>query len=241
MARREKQLKEEISRRLRRALQRQGDRSVRSLEKAMRNRDADIQSYASINGYVKGEKLPPVTFLMEAADELGVRPGWLILGRGEMTAVEEQLSGERAAQVLASVSELEAWPERAREVFVELFGSYVLQAPDHHDVGDSETGAKVWADLAQDLVLLTTLPLRSWGFRDLEDLTERERFAYLLSVLNGLLVAVKGKEDGDPLSDQAESLLPRLRQEGALPKFTDAEKRRVRQLGAALTSSEGEG
>lgn len=236
MPRREEQLKEEISRRLRRALERAGDRSVRSLEKAMRDRDADVRSYASINGYVKGEKLAPVTFLVEAADELGVRPEWLVLGTGEMTAVEEQLGGEAAAaQALASLPGLEGWPERAREVFVELFGSYVLQAPDHHEAAETETGAEMWAELAQDLVLLTTLPLRSWGFRDLEDLDERERFAYLLSVLNSLLVAVEGKEDGDALSDHAESLVPRLRRAAEEPpELTQAERERAERLQAEI-------
>lgn len=234
---REDILKEEISDRLQRALERAGNRSIRSLESAMRERESDITSYGAIRAYVQGEKLAPLTFLMEAAEELGIRPEWLILGEGEMTPVEEELGDQGLDELLASHSELGQWPPRAREIFVELLGSYVLQTPDHTKVTQTEIGTEVWAVLVRDLVFLTTLPLRSWGFREIEDLSHRERFTYLLSVLNGLLVAVKGKEDGDPLSDHAESLIPALR--GAVEEpggIREEELARIERLQQVLDS-----
>lgn len=217
---RERVLKSEIGERLQVALARQGNRSIRSLEAEMADRKADITSYAAIRSYVKGEKLPPLTFLMEAAEVLSVRSEWLILGEGEISAVEEEVTGRGAMEhLVARHPELERWPTEMRALLMDLIGRYVLQAPDGgfvvHDAG--ELGVRVWEEVAGDLVFLTSLPLRSWGFRGLEEMSTRERTAYLMSMLNALGIATHGIEEGDSFADHAESLLPVLQRAGEEP------------------------
>lgn len=212
MVRREAQLREEISDRLTWALERQGPepRSIRWLEGEMQEREADITSYGAVRSYVKGEKLPPLTFLEEAAEALSVRREWLILGEGEMTPSEENLREQGIEELCARHPQLTKWPDPALEVFVELLGAYALQAPEGEEMlADEDDGLKT--NLEEDLICLTTLPLRCWGFRGLEDLSRRERYSFLLNMLSAALVAVESRAQGDPLSDRAASLLPALR------------------------------
>lgn len=237
MVKREEQIKEDVSGRLRRAMERRRGMSIRGLEEEMREREADITSYGAVRNYVKGEKLPPLTFLEEAAEVLAVRPEWLILGSGEMTEPEETLAEEGIVHLLEEHPEASEWPERARELFVELLGSYVLQTPEHVELTETDIGREKWAELERDLFFLVSLPLRSWGFRELTDLSQRERFNYLLSILNGLLVAVEGVEAGDGIQDHTESLLPRLRQvAGEESELTAAEVGRAERLEEELSS-----
>ena len=202
-------LKKEISQRLNRALKRHDNRSIRSLESAMSARGSDITSYGAIRAYIKGEKLPPLTFLMEAADELSVRPEWLILGEGEMTTSEQRITEDEDAELLAMYPETETWPADARRVLMGLHLACLLQAPDHLQA--IEVGKDVSSGLQADLVFLVTLPLRCWGFTSIEDLSEHERHTYLLMMLTALRLAVKRKEPGDSIRTYADGLLPALR------------------------------
>lgn len=238
MVQREEQLKAEIGERLQWALERQGPepRSIRWLEAEMGQRDADITSYGAIRSYVKGEKLPPITFLEEAADALAVRREWLVLGEGEMTSAEEDLREQGAERLLADHPQLRQWPSRMRGIFVELLAAYGLQAPQAEAVlPGGDIGSEQVAGLERDLVFLVTLPLQCWGFRDFEDLSVRERYNYLLNMLGALLVSVKSRARGDSLEDHAESLLPALRRAAEEPpELTQAERERAERLQAEI-------
>ena len=202
------ELKVEISRRLRRALEKD-NRSIRSLESAMSARGSDITSYGAIRAYIKGEKLPPLTFLMEAADELSVRPEWLILGEGGMTTSEQKIATDEEEELRAKYPETENWPADARRVLLGLHLACIYQAPDHLEA--IEVGKDVSSGVQADLVFLATLPLRGWGFTSLEDMSEHERHSYLMMMLTALRLAVKGHRAGDSMLTYADGLLPALR------------------------------
>ena len=51
----------------------------------------------------------------------------------------------------------------------------------------------------------------AWGFRPLEELDERERFAYFNAVFTPLLVAARSDLEGNRLDEYPDSLLPRVR------------------------------
>src|SRR5688572_11535618 len=126
---REEALKAEISDRLQRALEWQGDRSIRSLESAMTAKGSQITSYGAIRSYVQGERLPPLTFLVDAAEELSVRSEWLILGRGEMTEAAEHVAYDEG-ELLSVYPDLALWPEPARDVLLGMIVNHMTQAPD---------------------------------------------------------------------------------------------------------------
>lgn len=76
-----------IAERLSRAV-RNHSRSLSAFQQAMNDRNVPGTSIPAIYRYLRGEITPSVEFLTAAADVLGVRAAWLILGEGGM--IEDQ-------------------------------------------------------------------------------------------------------------------------------------------------------
>ena len=84
----------EIAERLKYAIQKgtgPGAGSIRKFHKLISEQDVPGNSYPVIHRYLRGAAKPPLAFLEAAADLLGVRPAWLILGDGKPTEREQAL------------------------------------------------------------------------------------------------------------------------------------------------------
>lgn len=68
-------------------------RPIRWLEREMAARGERV-GYSTVYRYVKGQVVPPIRWLQEAAEVLGVREPWLILDFGSVTDSEEALGRE---------------------------------------------------------------------------------------------------------------------------------------------------
>ena len=71
----------EIAHRLKEALGSQGW-SVTELVDRLKAVDASVKGSTAVFHYTSGKKVPPIRFVEEAADILGVRPSWLAFGEG---------------------------------------------------------------------------------------------------------------------------------------------------------------
>jgi len=87
--------------RLRRAIEHSA-LSIRGFQETIDKRDVRGTSYAMIHRYLKDETEPPLGFIREASDILGVRVAWLATGQGEMSpeaeasdALQRTLAAER--------------------------------------------------------------------------------------------------------------------------------------------------
>lgn len=98
-----------LSERLNQALERTG-MSKRAFITAMARQKAPGSSEPAVYRYLRGENEPSLAFLEIAAEVLGVRVEWLVLGRGEPTLVEEELTKEGLAGP-------DPWTARVRKAF----------------------------------------------------------------------------------------------------------------------------
>lgn len=210
-----------VADRLERALE-QRDESIRGFQRRMAERDVRGSSYPSVHGYVRGDATPSVEFLRQAADVLGVREEWLVLGKGEPTAPEQGLSGlrrsgsgspERLRERICS-----AHPEVARmhvaeqEVFMTVLARYAMSAPDAAELPMSEQGVRRLVELAGDLLFLIELPLHplAWGFRELDADDEARRY-YQAAVLNTLSLLMEERGQGEAVERADVSWIRELR------------------------------
>ncbi|CAN5188110.1 hypothetical protein BH24GEM2_BH24GEM2_13810 [soil metagenome] len=81
-----------VAERLRHAIEKgtgPGAGSIRKFHKWISEENVPGTSYPVIHRYLKGTAKPPVEFLEVAADLLGVRLAWLVLGEGKPTELEQ--------------------------------------------------------------------------------------------------------------------------------------------------------
>lgn len=207
--------------RLERALE-QRDESIRGFQKQMEERDVRGSSYPSVHGYVRGDATPSVEFLREAADVLGVREEWLVLGKGEPTAPEEGLAGLRGSgsgpqerlreRICSAYPGVERMRVAEQEVFMSVLARYAMSAPDAAELPMSEQGVRRLVELAGDLLFLIELPLHplAWGFRDLDQEDEARRY-YQAATLNTLSLLMQERGRGDPVERADVSWIRELR------------------------------
>ena len=214
----------EIPERLRWALDEHAGISIREFQRRMDGRGVRGSSYASVHGYLNGESAPSVDFLREAAEVLGVRDAWLVLGRGEPTAREGARPGPDrrgdpgpAARLRARILErhpmLSTLRKGDRDLFFEVLTRYALTAPDVEGSGEGE--AEILG-LAGDLAFLLELPAGSgaWGFRAPEE--DRERFHHFaVAMLHALSLLMEGRGEGSPAERARTSRIRRLRERAA--------------------------
>lgn len=80
------------------------DRSIRSLHLELHEEGVRGSSYASVHGYLHGRAVPPLEFLLAAADALDVEPAWLVQGVGQPTRTEGA-----GSEAVADAAEGAAW------------------------------------------------------------------------------------------------------------------------------------
>jgi hypothetical protein len=113
----------EIGGRLRKALERQDHRSIRSFAFALEETGVRGHTYSSVYDYVVGKVQPRPEWIATAAKILGVRAEWLASGEGEMTQIDQELTDNEA--LWESIEEeKEEWEslDRGQEVY-EVFTS----------------------------------------------------------------------------------------------------------------------
>jgi transcriptional regulator with XRE-family HTH domain len=214
----------EIHERLRWAVEQHAGLSIREFHRRMDERGVRGSSYASVHGYLRGKADPSVVFLQEAADVLGVREPWLVLGSGAPTRREGELApgpsrpetGREARlreRILSRYPELAGLPQAERDLFFEALTRYVLTAPDAAELAIGRDGSGRILELAGDLLFLLKLPLgpRAWGFRDPE--ADREAFHhYLTAMLHALELWMEGRGEGRPASRSPASRIRWIRE-----------------------------
>ena len=80
------------------------ERTIRSLHESLKgSKIKGTGSYSSVHAYVNGDVMPPLEFLLAAAEELRVRPSWLVLGEGEKTE-QQQSAREQVEEVVTKLA-----------------------------------------------------------------------------------------------------------------------------------------
>lgn len=214
----------ELHERLKSAVEKHPEYSIRGFQKAMEQKDVTGTAYATVHSYLKGDTEPSVGFLRTAAELLGVREEWLILGKGEPSAVEEALRAQAFEDVVEQEGEevpvriemcwsLANLPVAARQFFTQVVARYYEAAEDAERELVSEEAQTLVGELARDLDFLLRLPLdgQSWSLRSSSELSPRELETYALTMLQALLVLIPNAEAGDPLADYDGSALSEWR------------------------------
>lgn len=216
----------EVPDRLRWAVEEHAGISIREFQRRMDERDVRGSSYATVHGYLHGESAPSVEFLREAADVLGVRDEWLVLGRGPRSGRDRGRSGPGGggdagpaarlrARIRKQIPSLSRLRKGERDLFFEVLTRYALTAPDIEGEGAGEAEEEI-AGLAADLVFLLELPAGpdAWGFR--APAVHRERFHhYVVAMLHALSLLMEGRGEGAPTSEARSSRVRRLRKRAA--------------------------
>lgn len=215
-----------VSERLQEALDRDG-KSMRWLHTQLDERGAPNSSWGAVRSYVRGDQDPPLNFLEEAADVLGVRIEWLF-GSGERTPDEQRVAERVQAQkkprtvlldrVAEEHPEVERLPEAVQGLFLDVLASYALGAPDGNELVESEKGTDTLVELAGRLLFLLFLPLRwkaplgAWGFIGFPHKTSsRDLKSYYVAMLHALQVAIPERGEGQEIDKAHGDLLGRLK------------------------------
>jgi transcriptional regulator with XRE-family HTH domain len=90
-------MKEEIGRRLKRALTERG-RSIRALQQELEGAGLPGSSYGNVHAYVSGKTQQPLEFLLAAAKVLSVNVAWLAFDVGYITEEEEIIAAAAQAE-----------------------------------------------------------------------------------------------------------------------------------------------
>lgn len=211
-----------LSKRLQKALDHQ-NRSIRWLQQKLEERHAEYSSYGAVHSYVTGKKMPPMSFLLEAASELGLRQEWLILGKGEPTEAEQVARVEPGEELLDRMErwlpDFERLPDEAQRLFVDLLGELALTASDAGEAAERDDYNFTLKALAGDLLWLVLLPVSeeigagpNWGFKRFPDeMSERELSRYSVAMLHALQCALGDRGKSGPIEDAEESRLRRIR------------------------------
>ncbi len=222
----ETRLQRGIARRLEEVRSRMGFTSLRSFQEDLVARTGQDFSYTAARNYhdvdPRKGRMPPVEYLNADSQAFRVRLEWWVRGEGRMleaAARKDRRTQSRIEQLRAANREgVRGWPESALESLLELHRYQVGADP-------------VLAEMETDLVRLVMFPLRAWGFRSLEELDERERFAYFNAVFAALFVAARSDLEGNRLDEYPDSLLPRVRRllAGEDPDPSEEERRRFEE------------
>lgn len=186
-----------LSERLQTALGRR-ERSIRSLQKELADKDATVTSYSAVYHYVKGERVPPLAFVAEAASVLGVRPEWLAFGSGEpdigYERLRRQIYSEDFRRELFESTEISRLTSTAQEACLNVLIRCLMNAEsDLEEAFQTEEGREAVVELVRDVIFLIRLPLlpRSWGFEQPRDgLSNYQLSAYSLAIIHSLMVLI---------------------------------------------------
>lgn len=242
--------------------------SLREIQRAVNPRLPEkrrIQSPATISNYEVSAKAPPRSdFLsaLAAAYPERLNPTWLLTGEGEMDPADEEERRRRRYELpdrplLEAVKENHPWFGQltigVQQTFLDLLrnglerqtpgGAYV-EAVDAQEEDDAVREERL--EVADDLIFLLTLPLRSWGFRfpgfmreeavESMDLPEPvDADAYFRLMLSALVTVVKGA-GGDSLAHRPGSIVPALRRalEEGCPEPSEEETERAERAARLL-------
>lgn len=167
---------EQIGERLRQAVERHPDLSIRKFQQAMDEYD-DVKgtTYATVHSYLSGKTTPSLEFLEVAAEVLDVPRRWLVLGEGSPSDVEEGLEkAEEGAgeppdltdgrvlreKLIDQLETVRRLPRPTQLLFIELVRAYADACPDF-PVQDEAAYVQV-ADRIDGLI---HLPLALPGFK----------------------------------------------------------------------------
>jgi hypothetical protein len=200
---------QDIRGRLEEALQRSG-LSILQLQVRLRERGVTGASYGSIYAYFKGsvDKGPPLEFLRAAADILGVREEWLILGNGGPTADEDTIRETETALMESNQTQQQSelwrmlaqnipgllnWPRAARAVFCEAWVRYTMGFHAPH-LTEYQMGR-----MARYLFDLVIRPLREPGLRRPfgTELKPEDLDDYLVLTMQSLMRAMPAAKQGE--------------------------------------------
>lgn len=174
-------------------------------------------SYDAVRTYHQGRPAP-ASYLDRVARTFGVRLEWLIRGEPPMTEAERRVEvtmSERLEQLVAAHPELEQLSRAEQDQVLELLLQYQYQMPFNWVLWETDEGQAYRQELEEDLIFLLFLPQRAWGFKKLEELTDRERSSYVLGMISVLTLILRGVARGDGIGSHPGSLIPRLRRAAA--------------------------
>ncbi|MCH7935384.1 MAG: hypothetical protein IIC36_15440 [Gemmatimonadetes bacterium] len=179
-----------------------GFTSLRSFQEDVVARTGQDFSYTAARNYhdvdPRKGRMAPVEYLNAVSQAFRVRLEWLVRGEGAMREAAAKKDRRTRSRIEKLGKEVRSWPESAKESLLDLLRYQVGTDP-------------VLSEMDTDLVRLVMFPLRAWGFRSLEKLDERERFAYFHAMFTALFVAARSDLEGNRLDEYPDSLLPRVR------------------------------
>lgn len=207
--------------------------SKRAFHRRLSDGWGDSVSYEAVRNY-HYDREPPPSYLARVAEVFpDIRIEWLVAGKGEMTETAQARRRDPVSGWMDSLRErlpsLSVMATGAQEGFLDLLVRYRQRVEGGfdfvHPQTDYDASRSEIYRLADDLMAVLELPLRAWGFDDLDELRARgDQETYLWAMFAALETAMS--EEVHSILEHPGSTLPRVRAVLEGEELGDVEKRK---------------